>query len=75
MNNEQRAIVVKYFQCKDPKMDKFGKWGYKVQEKGHNIYKTRYDYEDRNGAIQAAKRWVNVHKPGEWKPEGARLAA
>jgi hypothetical protein len=74
MSNEQR-IIVKYFQCTDPTMDKFGKWGFKVQEHGENIYKTRYDYEDRNGAIQAAKRWVNIHQPGEWKPEGSKLAA
>lgn len=74
MANEQR-ISVKYFRCTDETKEKFGMWGFKIQEDGENIHKTRYDYPDRNGAIQAAKRWVNMHRPGQWQPESARLAA
>lgn len=69
MGNEQKVEVF-YFQCKDPNMDKFGKWGFKVKEDGDNIHKTRYEFNSREEARESARYWVKLNKPGAWKPEG-----
>jgi len=65
-----KSVIVRYFQCTDPTMDKFGLWGFKVHENGERIHKTRYEFETREEARESARYWVKLHKPGQWKPEG-----
>ena len=63
-------VRVQYFTCENPLNQKHGKWGFKIKEyKGggwFNTHKTRYEFETRLEAVEAAKIYVNENHPGQW---------
>jgi hypothetical protein len=65
------TLRVQYFQCTESSNRRHGKWGFKIKEfKGggwFNTHKTRYDFETRLEAVEAAKVYVNENHPGQWK--------